>query len=115
MLTLASACLLVDREAKFKRLLKEALESGMLAAKVGILKHPGKAGSMSESGSALSSPMCRSLLRHRGKPPHEMEIMKAHLREVRLVRYDALCMHCPWHGTVHIYIVYIRHIYILAA
>ena len=66
MLTLASACLLVDREAKFRRLLKEALESGMLAAKVGILKHPGKAGSMSESGSALSSPMCRSLLRHRG-------------------------------------------------
>lgn len=51
-------------KAKFRRLLKEALESGMLAAKVGILKHPGK----------VPAPP-------QGEPPHEMEIMKAHLRE----------------------------------
>lgn len=51
-------------KAKFRRLLKEALDSGMLAAKVGILKHPGK----------VPAPP-------QGEPPHEMEIMKAHLRE----------------------------------
>ncbi|CAE7529788.1 unnamed protein product, partial [Symbiodinium sp. CCMP2456] len=60
-------------KAKFRRLLKEALESGMLAAKVGILKPPGK----------VPAPP-------QGEPPHEMELMKAHLREA--LQHAAECL-----------------------
>ncbi|CAE7859965.1 unnamed protein product, partial [Symbiodinium necroappetens] len=65
-------------KAKFRRLLKEALESGMLAAKVGILKHPGK----------VPAPP-------QGEPPHEMEIMKAHLREA--LQHAAECLGDKWY------------------
>ena len=93
-----------DSEAKFRRLLKEALDSGMLVAKVGILKHPGKAGSMSRG--AHFGPVLVFNLQvpapQQGEPPHEMEIMKAHLCEVRLVRHDVLsatakCTQCGPH------------------
>jgi len=52
-------------KAKFKKLLREALENGILASKVGLLKLIPKAPPAPPSGS----------------PPDEMDVLKLHLRE----------------------------------